>query len=74
MGDAYFSSEFLFKYTVAATKIAPMCRQFYCFEKCIEILKTIRIVGVTTFILVNRYVSLLTLTNRMKILQKMTIP
>jgi len=43
------------------------------FEKCIKILKAIRIVGVTTFILVNRYVTLLTLTIRIKILQKMTI-
>jgi len=35
--------------------------------------KNLRIVGETTFILVNRYVILLTLTNRIKILQKMTI-
>jgi len=46
---------------------------FYFFDKCIEVLKTIRIVSVTTFILVNRYVALLTLTNRFKILQKMAI-
>jgi len=31
---------------------------WYFFDKCIEVLKTFRIVGVTTFILVNKYVTL----------------
>jgi len=52
----------------------PLGTLFYFFDKCIEILKTIRIEGDTNFSLVNRYVTLLTLSNRIKILQKITIP